>query len=97
MFDDMFDERSGKWIKIYRGLTIVLFWLYIAFGILAGIGDSSAWFLDIGIGGNDDGFLDFIVWVLAGGFVGFIQLVTNMLIIQFFNNVQIIREKIESR
>lgn len=93
----MFDERSGKWIKIYRGLTIALFWLFIAFGILAGIGDSSSAFLDIGIGGDDDGFLDFIVWVLAGGFVGFIQLVTNMLIIQFFNNVQIIREKIESR
>lgn len=93
----MFGEKSEKWIKIYRGLTIALFWLYIAFGILAGIGDSSAEFLDIGIGGDDDGFLDFIVWVLAGGFVGFIQLATNMLIVQFFNNVQIIREKIESK
>ena len=92
----MFDERSGKWIYFYRGLTIALFWLFIAFGILAGIGDFSGEFLDIDIGG-DTFFWDFIVWVLACGFVGFIQLVTNMLIIQFFNNVQIIREKIESR
>ena len=79
----MFDERSGKWIKIYKGLTIALFWLFIAFGILAGI--------------EYGGFFGFILGALAGGFVGFIQLVINMLIIQFFNNVQIIREKIESR
>lgn len=81
----MFNERSGKWIKIYKGLTIALFWLFIAFGILAGIEYSY------------DEFMGFISGALAGGFVGFIQLVINMLIIQFFNNVQIIREKIESR
>lgn len=81
----MFDERSGKWIKIYKGLTIALFWLFIAFGILAGIEYSYS------------EFFGFILGALAGGFVGFIQLVINMLIIQFFNNVQIIREKIESR
>lgn len=93
----MFDEKSEKWIKIYRGVTIALFWLLIGFGILAGIGDASAGFLDIGIGGDDDGFFDFILWALAGGFAGFIQLVTNMLIIQFLNNVQIIRGEIELR
>ncbi len=91
----MFDERSEKWIKIYKGITVTLFWIYIIFGVIAGIGDSSTGFLDIGIGGDDDGFFDFIVWVLASGFVGFFQLVANMLIIQFLNNVQIIREKIE--
>jgi hypothetical protein len=37
------------------------------------------------------------VWVLIGGIVGFWQLVPNMLIIQFLNNIQIIREKIESK
>jgi hypothetical protein len=93
----MFDEKSGRWIKIYKILTIITFGICIAFGILAGIGDASASFLDIGIGGDDDGFFDFIVWVLIGGIVGFWQLVPNMLIIQFLNNIQIIREKIESK
>ena len=33
--------------------------------------------------------------VLCGFIIGFVQLVANMLIIQFLNNVQIIREKLE--
>jgi hypothetical protein len=94
---NMFDEKSGTWIKIYKVLAILMFFGFIALGIWAGIGDSSSSFLDIGLGGDDDGFRDFIMWVLVGGIVGFCQLVTNMLIIQFLNNVQIIREKMESK
>lgn len=92
----MFDEKSGKWIRIYKGITVAAFWIYIIFGLVAGIGDSSASFLDIGLGGDDDGFLDFVVWVLAGGIIGYVQLVVNMLVIQLLNNVQIIREKLEN-
>ena len=93
----MFNEKSGKWIRIYKGITVAAFWIFIAFGVIAGFGDSTAEFLDIGIGGDDDGLLDFIVWVLACGVVGFVQLVANMLVIQLLNNVQIIREKVESK
>ena len=90
----MFDEKNCKWIKIYKMLTIATFFAFIIFGIVAGIGDASCEFLDIDIGG-DIIFFDLILWVLAGGVVGFIQLVFNMLVIQLLNNVQIIREKAE--
>ena len=91
----MFDEKSSRWIRIYRGVTIAIFFVFAAFGLIAGIGDASAEFMDIGIGGDDDGFLDFIVWLIIGGGIGFIQLVVNMLVIQLLNNVQIIRENLE--
>ena len=71
-----------------------MFFCAIIFGIVAGIGDASCEYLDIGIGG-DDGFLDFIVWVIASGFIGFIQLTANMLVLQLLNNIQIIRERLE--
>ncbi len=51
--------------------------------------------MDIGIGGDDDGFFDFIVWILVGAVAGTIHLVVNMLLIQVFNNIQTIRKKIE--
>ena len=99
----MFDEKSCKWIQIYKVLTIIIFLVIIAFGIIAGFGDGSTLFLDADpwpfyrsdileyyfeLG-------DFIIWVLASGVVGIIQLASNMIVIQFLNNVQIIREKLE--
>lgn len=89
----MFDEKSCKWIHFYKVITIVTFFAFIVFGIIAGIGDASCEFLDKDLGG--DTFFDFVIWVLAGGAVGFIQLAFNMLVIQLLNNVQIIREKLE--
>lgn len=91
----MFDEKSSKWIRIYKGITIALFFVFVLFGLIAGIGDASGEILDFGIGGDDDGFLDFIIWLIVGAGVGFIQLVANMLLIQLLNNVQTIREKLE--
>lgn len=91
---NLFNERSSQWIKIYKYIVVALFWIYIFIATLFGIGDASATFMDFDIGG-DDGFLDFILWVIIGGGAAFIQLVVNMLVIQFLNNVQLIREKIE--
>lgn len=90
----MFNEKSGKWIKIYKGITVALFFVFIVFGMVAGIGDASCSFFDIDLGG-DIGLFDFLIWVVLGSFVGYVQLVFNMLIIQLLNNVQIIREKNE--
>ena len=90
---NMFDEKNFIWISIYKVVTIITFFAFILFGMVAGIGDLSSEFLDLDLGG--DTFFDFVIWFLAGGFVGFIQLVLNMLVIQFLNNVQIIREKLE--
>ena len=90
----MFDETNDKWIKIYKAITIILFFGILIFSLVAGIGDALGDFLDIGIGGDDNGFFDFIVWILVGAVVGTIHLVVNMLLIQLFNNIQIIREKV---
>ena len=90
----MFDEKSCKWIEIYKCLTVIAFFVFIVFGIVAGIGDAADSFLDLDLGGCTIVF-DFLVWAIAGIIVGFIQLVTNMLVIQLLNNVQIIRQKVE--
>lgn len=91
----MFDEKSCKWIKVYKCLTVIAFFVFIVFGIVAGIGDAMNSFLDLDLGGCTIVF-DFLVWAIAGIIVGFIQLTFNMLVIQLLNNVQIIREKAEN-
>ena len=83
----MFDEKSEKWIQIYKYVTIALFFICIAIGILLGL-------LPFYITGSF--FLDLVLWAVIGAIVGYIQLTANMLLIQFFNNVQIIREHVES-
>lgn len=79
----MFDETSGTWIKIYKVVTHIVFWLFMVGGVYTFIRGFSTYaamsFYGIGI---------------ALG--GFIYLATNMLIIQFLNNVQTIRETLES-
>ena len=86
-----FDEKSDKWLKFFKITTIALFFLFLAVGVLGGLGDATAEFMDAGLGGDDDGLLDFLVWVILFGGAGFIILVANMLIIQLLNNVQMIR------
>lgn len=86
-----FDEKSDKWLKFFKATTIVLFLLFLAVGVIGGLGDATAEFMDAGLGGDDDGLLDFLVWVILFGGAGFIILVANMLIIQLLNNVQMIR------
>lgn len=90
----MFNERSDKWIKIYKVMTIILFFGILLFSFVAGIGDASGGIMNIGLGGNDNGSLDFFVWILIGTVTGTIHLVFNMLLIQFFSNIQMIRERI---
>lgn len=87
----MFDETSGKWIKIFKGYAVAKFWLYVIAGaIMCFVGWSGElrWI--------DDGFLDGIIWLAGGFLLAYVQLVVNMLIIQLLNNIQIIREKVEA-
>lgn len=90
--NSFFDEKEGKWIRFYKGLTVAFFWILIIFGFIGGIGDASGEFLDIMW---DDNFGEFLLWVVVCGVIAFVQLVTNMLVIQLLHNVQIIREKAE--
>ena len=85
----MFNENSGKWIGLYKGFTIVMFWLYVAAAVvmcILGWTDVLWW--------TDSAFLDGLICLVGGLLVAFGQLVVNMLIIQLLNNVQIIRKKL---
>lgn len=90
----MFNEKSEKWIKIYKTITIVAFWCWVAVGAYAAYDNYFVGnIFDIYIGNY---FLSSVILVLCGLAVGYAQLVVSMLVIQFLNNVQIIREKIEN-
>ena len=87
----MFDERSGKWIKILKGHAQVMFWLYMLAGVImcfVGWSGELDWV--------DEGFLDGVICLAGCALVAYAQLVVKMLVIQFLNNVQIIREKVEN-
>ena len=88
----MFDEKSPKWIKIYTGFTKVMFWLYIVAGAFMCF---AGWVGELDL--IDEGFIDGLVAMICFGLVAFVHLTVNMLIIQFLNNVQLIREKLEVR
>ncbi|MBE6534000.1 MAG: hypothetical protein E7678_03405 [Ruminococcaceae bacterium] len=94
-FNAIFNEKNKIWIQIYKIVTVSLFFVFVLFGFIAGLGDVSGEFLDIELGG--DTIFDLFVWLIACSLVGFIQLVLNMLIIQLLNNVQLIRENIEKK
>lgn len=89
----MFDERSDKWIKIFKGYTVVMFWLYMIAGIVLGILCLSGELELIDRGSEGAEVVGFIICLVGGFFLAYAKLVVNMLIIQFLNNVQIIRKK----
>ena len=88
----MFNEKSAKWIKIYKIFVIVSFFVLLLGGVLLGILDVTC-VVDIMY---DDG-IDLVIWTLSGVITAFLELVCGMLILNFLNNVQIIREKIEKQ
>lgn len=87
----MFNENDGKWIGYYKTYTIVMFWLYVVATIVMCILDWT-WVIWI----IDGGFLDTLIILVSGFLVAGGHLICNMLIIQFLNNVQTIREHITS-
>ena len=89
--EGFFDEKSSKWIRIFKGVIIAEFWLMIAAAVvLCFVGWSGELYW------TDSEFFDGILALAAGCVGAVISLVPNMLIIQFLNNVQVIREKVES-
>ena len=89
----MFNEKSQKWIKIYKKITIVAFWCWIAVGLFAAM--DCWWYITglLNIRGDND-FLVGVLLLLCGLVVGYIQLVTNMAIIQLLSDVRLIRDKL---
>ena len=76
----LFDETSPVWIKIYKILVIILFCVIVLFGFLTLFNSKAG---------------DFRVYIFFGcAMSAFLELVLNMLILNFLKNVQIIREEI---
>ena len=96
MFKDLFNEQSERWLKFYKGITITVFFIIAILGLIAGIDDMTG-FLYVFDGDilSGDEFIDFMAWVLIGEAAAFCYLVVNMLIIQFLQNVQMIRKRLE--
>ena len=88
----MFDEKSTKWLSIYKVYIIVSCWVLLLGGVLLGILDVTT-VVDIIY---EDG-LDLVLWPVVGALDAFVQLVCGMLVLNFLNDVQIIREKIEKQ
>ena len=87
----MFDEKSSIWIARYKKFVIFSFWALLIGGILLGIFDITAT-IDILF---DDTLLDLLLWSVIGAILAYAQLLSGMLLLNFLNNVQTIREKIE--
>ena len=89
----MSDERNGIWIKVFKYTVIIACCILVLVGIVFGISDASAGFIDIDIIGDDD-FGDFIIWIIIFGICAAYNWITGMLIANFFTNVQDIRVKL---
>ena len=94
----MFNEKSSIWLDLYKGIIIVIFWLlcagiilYLILGILAfGSVENTAI-----INGRT---VLFFFAELLGFIIGTILWdVVGMLSLNFFNNIQLIRENLEDK
>ena len=78
----MFNEKSPIWIKIFKTIVIVMFFISLLSGIILPAADVV------------DEDLAFVA-VLGGVVVAFIELCVGMLAINYLSNVQRIREILE--
>lgn len=87
----MFDETSSAWINIFKIYTKIAFWLHVAIAVILCffIWDGT-YFYSL----TDSYFIDGVIILLGGLLFAFVHLVVNMLLIQFLNNVQVIRERV---
>lgn len=89
-FERLLNEKSQLCIAIYKGFTKAMFFLYLLVAFFFCI---LAWSSNVFLTGSP--FLDGIIFLVGGLIIAVVHAVVNMLIIQFLNNVQIIRKKIE--
>lgn len=88
---EVFDEKSNKCLKIYKGYIMITFWLLMVVTVICSIqGFTENMFIV-----DATPLIDGLLILIVGIFAACAHLVINMLILQFLNNVQIIREKIE--
>ena len=78
----MFNEKSPIWIKIFKTIVIVMFFISLLSGVVL---------LATDILEEEIAFLG----ILGGVVVAFIELCVGMLVINYLSNVQRIREILE--
>ena len=89
----MFNERSQIWIRIFKTVVVVIFFIFALAAVVFGISDVTCGFIDVDIIG-DDGLGDFFVWIVILGIPAVMDLSVGMLMVNFFTNVQDIRQKV---
>ena len=90
----MFDERSSIWIKIYKAVVIILAFAIIILGVLWAADEACPTYQFSMVD------LDFPMFAKYSGIVlivAFAELASGMLTVNFFNNVQAIREKLDKQ
>lgn len=89
-FMNLFDKGSDRWLKIYRIITIVLFWLFVGAGFIGGC----VLFFKLHYSGFLFRLSAFNVILAAGCAAGLAEVWVNMLIIQYLDTVQAIYENL---
>lgn len=92
----MFNEKSNVWLDLYKGIIMVGFWLICAGIVLYGVAGIIAFVsATMVVDGR-------VVLLFFAQFIGliigaFLWYVVGMLSLNFLNNVQLIRERLENR
>lgn len=90
----MFNEKNPIWIKIYKIAIIVTFVACLVTAIVLPIcsfNDAELLMCD------DYAEIEALILFVAGVITAFATLASNMIILQFLNNVQVIREKLDNK
>ena len=91
----MFDERNPIWIKIYKTVVILSAIAILIAGFIWAK-EEATWYSSWSGKANFE-FGEFIVYFAISAAVAAIELAAGMLSVNFLNNVQIIREKLEEK
>lgn len=90
--NNFFNEKSDIWIRKLKHWTIIIFYLELIGFVVLGISDATNKFTVLG---SEFGYSAFAVWTFIGLLLAFLTKTINMLVLQFLNNINTIREKIE--
>ncbi len=91
--EGFFDETSDRWIRIFKGLCVAEFILFVVIGVIWAIGLTG---LFVGVSGNPVlKILTLVILVVVVVLIAYFALAMNMLVIQLLKNIQTIRRETE--
>lgn len=93
--ENLFDIRSGRWIKALRVITILIAIALIIAGFVTGARDANGEGKDL-LHFEDNESFEFVVWFLAGILASVVYTVASMALIQLLDNVETLRKKFDS-